>query len=140
MRSRSGCDIDPVLDIIGDQWMLAIIHQLSAGPRRALELHSEFTGMSSKTITSRLKKLERNRVVQRRSYPESPPRVEYSLTEKGLELLPVMRAIAAVASKWAPEAVSTSGGRPCLACAAHNMPARPPVRIRPRRLTDVTLL
>ncbi|HSE97563.1 MAG TPA: helix-turn-helix domain-containing protein [Blastocatellia bacterium] len=140
MGSSSSCDIDPVLDIIGDQWMLAIIHQLSAGPRRALELHSEFSGMSSKTITARLKKLERNHIVKRRSYPESPPRVEYSLTEKGLELLPVMRAIATVALKWAPEAGSGTGALPCRACAVHGGPAQPPPRIRPRRLTDVTLL
>jgi DNA-binding HxlR family transcriptional regulator len=132
-----------VLEVIGEQWVLAIIHELSAGPRRALELHAAFTGMSTKTLTSRLKKLERSRVVSRKSYPESPPRVEYSLTERGAELLPVLRAIADVASKWAPEAELKSATRPCRACDAASEEAvapQPRVPIRPRKRADITLL
>jgi DNA-binding HxlR family transcriptional regulator len=141
MGSSSACRIENVLKLIDDQWMLAIIHELSAGPRRALELHAAFTGLSTKTLTARLKKLERNSVVSRRSYPQSPPRVEYSLTEKGLELLPVLGAIAEVALKWAPEAGLEKEARPCLACdAVFQKPSEPRPRVRAHKRTDITLL
>jgi len=143
MGSSSSCRIERVLEVIGEQWVLAIIHELSAGPRRALELHAAFTGMSTKTLTSRLKKLERSRVVSRKSYPESPPRVEYSLTEKGAELLPVLRAIDEVASKWASGADLTPAARPCRACDAVSEAVsqpQPQVRARPRKRADITLL
>ncbi|HWP44242.1 MAG TPA: helix-turn-helix domain-containing protein [Blastocatellia bacterium] len=141
MGSSSSCRIEPVLEVIGEQWMLAIIHELSVGPRRALELHAAFTGLSTKTLTARLKKLERNRIVARKSYPQSPPRVEYSLTEKGLDLLPVLRVIEGVALKWTPGAELAAGAAPCRACAAARVEAAAPrPQIRPRKRTDITLL
>jgi DNA-binding HxlR family transcriptional regulator len=148
MGSNSSCRIDAVLDVISDLWTLGIIHELSIGPRRTIELFGSFNGMSSKTLATRLKKLRRHGVVERRSYPEAPPRVEYSLTAKGRELLSVLRAIAEVAARWQVD------GRqedlpPCRACEivfeetmreeqAKEEPEQP--RSIARRRRDVTLL
>ncbi|MCI0491255.1 MAG: helix-turn-helix transcriptional regulator [Blastocatellia bacterium] len=159
MPSSSACRIDTVLDCISDRWTLGIIHKLSDGPRRTLDLYGAFKGMSSKTLNARLKKLERDGVVIRHSYPESPPRVEYSLTGKGRELLPVLKAIAQVAFRWDDEEGISQEEPACRACAAlyderrleetrpltvpeeDSPQARPPAgQKRSRKITDVTLL
>ncbi len=150
MPSKSECRMDVVLKVISDQWTLSIIHKLSDGPRRTLELFGAFTGMSTKTLNARLKKLERDGVVTRISYPASPPRVEYSLTEKGRELIPVLDAIARVAFKWSGPFQTDKAETPCRVCgSSYNRLAyeekaspspEPPPRPRSRKLTDVTLL
>lgn len=96
MAAEASCRIDAVLKIIGDRWTLGIIHALSAGPRRTLDLFSSFDGLSTKTMTQRLKLLQRNGLVVRTSYPESPPRVEYSLTKRGSEILPFLDSLAQI--------------------------------------------
>jgi DNA-binding HxlR family transcriptional regulator len=145
MPSSSACRIEKVLDVVSDLWTLAIIHELSVGPRRTLELLGAFTGLSPKTLAERLKRLERAGIVSRKSYPESPPRVEYSLTQRGQELMPVLCAIASVAQLWEDSAAETNRARPCLACEMtfNKLPspqnaAQAPGRTRKR--TDVTLL
>jgi len=155
MGSNSSCRIDSILDIIGDQWNLRIIHQLSAEPRRTLEIFGAFTGMSTRTLTARLKKLERDGLVARKSYSESPPRVEYSLTGKGCELLPVLKSIADVASKWGLRPDLPLDAPTCRICDAgyseapsanqtgneQDRQANPSVdQIRPRKRADITLL
>jgi DNA-binding HxlR family transcriptional regulator len=143
MPSSSACQIDSVLDIIGEQWTLAILHALSTGPKRTFELYGAFTGLSTKTLTDRLKKLIRNQIVSRKTYPESPPRVEYSLTDKGRELMPVLEAISEVALKW--DAGATAGpaekaAPACQACSRARASAPPRGQPKPRKRTDVTLL
>lgn len=144
MPSVSSCHIDNVLQVIGDRWVLAIIHELSTGPRRTLELLASFTGLSTKTLADRLKKLEHHNLVDRISYRESPPRVEYSLTEKGQSVLPVLNAMRETAGTWPENSMTVSTGR-CRACEATNKHALPH-RIQPNRKrqtrgrTDVTLL
>ena len=77
-----------VLSIIGNKWAILILNELFAGNRR------------TKTLTARLRELERCGLVQRRAYPEVPPRVEYSLTAKGYELRPVLVALKQVGQRW----------------------------------------
>jgi DNA-binding HxlR family transcriptional regulator len=96
---------------------LALIHKLSLRPRRTVELHGRLKGLSTKTLLERLRKLERLGLVSRRSFSESPPRVEYSLTSRGLALLPVVREIARLAELW-DDLGHTD--RECKACAALN--------------------
>ena len=142
MPSVSSCHIDDVLQVIGDRWVLGIIHELSAGPRRTLELLASFNGLSTKTLADRLKKLERHRLIKRISYRESPPRVEYSLTEKGQSVLPVLHAILETAAVWPESSKAVS----CRACEATNNQPRqqprpmPASRKQTRGRTDVTLL
>jgi DNA-binding HxlR family transcriptional regulator len=150
MPSSSACRIEVVLEVIGDQWNLGIIHELSLGPRRSLDLFASFSGMSTKTLTARLKQLERCGVVARKSYSEAPPKVEYSLTEKGRELLPVLRAVAEVARKWESKSIDSNGAPACRICdAAYGelffraetpQADQPPSQPKPRKRTDVTLL
>ena len=84
MPKASACRIDRVLSVIEDKWTLGIIHELSAGPRRTLEILGAFKGLSPRTLGLRLKKLARSSILTRESFPESPPRVEWSLTEKAV--------------------------------------------------------
>lgn len=116
MPSRSSCKIEAVLDVISDQWTLAIIHELTVGPRRTVELHAAFEGMSTKTLAARLKKLQRHGLVKRTVYGESPPRVEYLLTEKGGRLGSVLSVVAEIAEEWNQSVPEIPNRQPCRAC------------------------
>ena len=67
-----------------------LVHDLSEGPRRFSELEHSCAGISPRTLSERLRALEDEGIVGRHSYAESPPRVEYDLTSKGLALLPII--------------------------------------------------
>jgi DNA-binding HxlR family transcriptional regulator len=115
MPAQTTCAVDAALKVIGDRWTLGIIHELTLGPRRTVELHRGFKGISTKTLLARLRKLERTGLVIRRSFSESPPRVEYSLTLRGQSLLPVVREIGKSAVLWDELA---GHGPDCKACAS----------------------
>ena len=90
------CATHPVgraLRLLGDVSTLLIIYTLLTGTRRFGELHEAMGNVSPKTVSQRLKMLEELGFVQRRAFLEIPPRVEYSLTEKGLALVDIMEAI-----------------------------------------------
>ena len=82
-------------DIIGAKWTALLIYDLASGTRRFRELEHSLGGISSRTLAERLRALERDGIVRRYSYPESPPRVEYELTERGRDLLPIIDAMTA---------------------------------------------
>jgi len=90
------CPLTKCLSFIGGVWTPGIIWYLSLNPRRFSELKDDLQGVSAKVLTARLKKLEAEGVVHREVQPTSPPTVEYSLTELGLELKPAIEAIVAV--------------------------------------------
>src|SRR5207244_10807722 len=77
---------------IGAKWTALLVHDLSEGPRRFSQLEHSCAGISPRTLSERLRVLEDEGIVERRSYAESPPRVEYELTEKGASLLPIIAA------------------------------------------------
>ena len=87
-------------DIIGAKWTALLIYDLAGGKKRFRELEHSCAGISSRTLAERLRALEKIGVVRRRSYPESPPRVEYELTAKGRDLLPVIDAMTAYGRSW----------------------------------------
>ena len=87
-------------DILGAKWTALLIYDLAAGTRRFRELEHSCAGISSRTLAERLRALERGGIVRRRSYPESPPRVEYELSEKGRDLLPIIDAMTAFGRSW----------------------------------------
>lgn len=87
------------LGIIGGVWTPSIIWYLSQNPRRFSELKDDIQGVSAKVLTARLRKLEADGVVNRVVMPTSPPTVEYSLSDLGLELKPAIEAIVAVGHK-----------------------------------------
>ncbi|MGD1702997.1 winged helix-turn-helix transcriptional regulator [Dapis sp. BLCC M229] len=100
---NNSCPIQFVLGILGSKWSVLILRELLSGDRRTHELLEALPGISSKTLTSRLRELEKYGLLARRVYPEVPPHVEYSLTEKGLEVQPVMIALKQLGEKWLGE-------------------------------------
>ena len=94
------CPIQVVLEAIGHKWSILILRLLRDRPHRPSELMTRLPGISSKTLTQRLRCLERHGLILRRVYPEVPPHVEYALTEKGHEVEPVMQAMAQLGRRW----------------------------------------
>jgi DNA-binding HxlR family transcriptional regulator len=94
------CPIQFTLDIIGSKWALLILRELFTGNRRTHEFLEALPGISTKTLTIRLRELQAYGLVSRQVFPEIPPRVEYSLTEKGRELQPVMASLYQVGKRW----------------------------------------
>ena len=87
------CSVAVCAEIIGAKWTALLVHDLSEGPRRFTELEHSCRGISPRTLSERLRWLEAERILERRSYAESPPRVEYELTAKGAALLPIIEAM-----------------------------------------------
>lgn len=87
-------------DIVGAKWTPLLIHELGSGTRRFRELERACEGMSTRTLADRLRALEQGGIVARHSFPESPPRVEYELTQKGRALLPIIREMRKFGTTW----------------------------------------
>ena len=90
VHQSSTCAVAACAEIIGAKWTALLVHDLSEGPRRFSELEHSCCGISPRTLAERLRTLETEGLVLRHSYPESPPRVEYELTDKGAALLPII--------------------------------------------------
>jgi DNA-binding HxlR family transcriptional regulator len=82
----AGCPARAILEILAEKWALLLVHMLAQGPARTAELRRRIGGISDKMLIQTLRRLERSGFVERRAFPEVPPRVEYSLTELGLSL------------------------------------------------------
>ena len=94
------CPIARSLDIVGDRWTLLMLRDLVLdGPRKFQDFEQSLAGISPNTLSARLKTLEENGIVERRFYSDHPPRAEYVLTDKGVELRPVLRALKAWGEK-----------------------------------------
>jgi DNA-binding HxlR family transcriptional regulator len=88
------CPLTQALTVIGGKWKPLILYKLNGSNKRFGQLDATIPGISRKVLTSQLNELLRDRLIERRAYPESPPRVEYSLTKKGKELIPIFGSIA----------------------------------------------
>lgn len=95
-----GCPVARTAEIIGNKWTPLIVRDLARGRRRFSELERSLVGISPKTLSERLKRLEEVDVVDRQCFAEVPPRVEYSLTAKGFALLPVIESMRAFGTEW----------------------------------------
>lgn len=87
------CPVETTLVVISDKWTILIIRDLLDGTKRFGQLRKSVTGISQKVLTSNLRKLETCGVVNRLAYAEIPPRVEYSLTDLGESLKPVLKSM-----------------------------------------------
>src|SRR5437588_9347239 len=94
------CAVACCAEIIGAKWTALLVHDLSEGPRRFSELEHSCPGISPRTLSERLRLLEQEGIVVRRSYSETPPRVEYELTDKGASLLPIIKAMSDFGHSW----------------------------------------
>jgi DNA-binding HxlR family transcriptional regulator len=97
------CSVAACAEIIGAKWTALLVHDLSEGPRRFSELEHSCAGISPRTLSERLRVLEDEGIVERRSYAESPPRVEYELTAKGDALLPIIGEMRRFGHAWLVE-------------------------------------
>ncbi len=95
-----GCPVARTAEIIGNKWTPLIVRDLAHGQKRFSELERSLRGISPKTLSERLKKLEECEVVDRRCFAEVPPRVEYTLTSKGYALLPVIDSMREFGRDW----------------------------------------
>ena len=110
VHDASCCSVAACAEILGAKWTAVLVHDLSEGPRRFSELEHSCHGISPRTLSERLRALEQEGIVVRRSYPESPPRVEYELTDKGHALLPIIDAMRQFGREWlGREATATAG-------------------------------
>lgn len=87
------CPVETTLTLIGDKWKVLILRDLMTGTKRFGELKKSVGGVSQKVLTSQLRDMEESGIVNRKVYAEVPPRVEYSLTELGKSLNPILDAM-----------------------------------------------
>ena len=92
---RMNCAVDATMSVIEGRWKTVILCKLyNNGPMRFNQLMKSIDGVSPRILTKQLKELESDGIIQRVSYQEIPPRVEYSVTEKGESLAPILKAMA----------------------------------------------
>ncbi len=84
------CPVEITLGLISDKWKILIIRDLLNGTKRFGELRKSLKNISQKVLTNNLKDMEKSGLVKRKVYAEVPPKVEYSLTETGLSLKPII--------------------------------------------------
>jgi len=87
----TGCPLMSAVNMIGGKWKPIILHMLSEGTMRFGELKKNIPPVSQKMLTQQLRELEADGIINRKVYPEVPPRAEYSLTERGLTLKPILQ-------------------------------------------------
>ena len=93
IKELPACPVETTLMLIGDKWKVLILRDLMPGTRRFGELKKSIGNVSQKVLTAQLRDMEENGLVSRKAYAEVPPRVEYSLTELGRSLKPILDAM-----------------------------------------------
>src|ERR1700684_3570294 len=106
MASRAPCPVWRTAEIVCGKWTLLVIRDLANGRSRFCELERSLAGISPRTLSLRLRALEEDGIIERHTYPEVPPRVEYSLTDKGYDLLPIIESMRQYGRRWLCEEVS----------------------------------
>lgn len=99
LEPKVGC-IAAAMDIIGSKWTALILRDLAGGSKRFCELERSLTGISPRTLSQRLDSLEQQKIITKQTYAEVPPRTEYTLTQKGIDLIPVIKQMAAWGNKY----------------------------------------
>lgn len=99
IEPRLGC-VAAAMEIIGAKWTSLILKELCSGPKRFCEFEESISKINPRTLSQRLDDLESHGIVTKARFNEVPPRIEYSLTEKGQDLIPVLKAMAAWGNKY----------------------------------------
>ena len=99
-ESNSTCPVCKTAEVVCGKWTLLLIRDLAVGSSRFCELERSLEGISPRTLSLRLRALEDEGIVERHTYPEVPPRVEYALTPKGKALVPLVEDMRAYGMRW----------------------------------------
>jgi len=99
LEPHIGC-IASAMEIIGNKWTALILRDLTIGPCRFGELEKSVGGINPRTLSQRLDDLEAHGIITRQTFAEVPPRCEYQLTEKGRDLIPVLKQMAMWGTKY----------------------------------------
>jgi DNA-binding HxlR family transcriptional regulator len=94
------CPVARTAEIVAGKWTLLIIRDLASGVKRFHQLERSLHGISPKTLSERLRSLEEEGVIFRQTFAEVPPRVEYSLTEKGHDLVDLIESMRNYGERW----------------------------------------
>ena len=97
---ESSCPVSACAEILSGKWTILLIRDLADGRTRFCQLERSLEGISPRTLSLRLRALEEQGIVERRTFPEVPPRVEYTLTSKGLALLPLVEDMRRYGREW----------------------------------------
>src|SRR5262245_5060340 len=92
-RKSVGCPVEATLRVIEGRWKVLVLHYLLDGAKRFNSLQRDLSGVSARTLAKQLRELERDGILRRKVFAEIPPRVEYSLTDLGKSLKPVLYAM-----------------------------------------------
>ncbi len=106
--SNSQCPVCRTAEVVCGKWTLLVIRDLADGSSRFCELERSLEGISPRTLSLRLRALEQEGIVERHTYPEVPPRVEYALTEKGQALVPLIDDMRTYGRRWLFEESETA--------------------------------
>lgn len=98
IEPQVGC-IASAMQIIGNKWTALILRDLFEGPKRFCELEKSVGNINPRTLSQRLDDLEEHGIISKESFAEVPPRTEYTLTDKGEDLLPILQQMAAWGNK-----------------------------------------
>ena len=100
MRTSENCPVCRTAEIVCGKWTLLVIRDLAEGRSRFCELERSLHGISPRTLSLRLRGLEEEGIVERQTFPEVPPRVEYALTAKGRALVPLIEDMRTYGREW----------------------------------------
>lgn len=101
IEKKPGC-VAEALSVIGNKWTALIILELSKGPARFSSLESALSSISPRTLSARLSELEEKNMITKTHFAQVPPRVDYDLTQKGKDLIPVLKSMAAWGDRYHP--------------------------------------
>ncbi len=102
VEARGGC-IAAAMEIIGNKWTALILRDLVNSPKRFSELQKSVEGVSPRTLSQRLDDLESHAIITKAAFAEVPPRIEYTLTQKGRDLIPVLQQMADWGAEYYPD-------------------------------------
>lgn len=108
-KELPACPVEITMGLIGEKWKVLIIRDLLTGTKRFGELKKSLTGITQKVLTEHLRQMEASGLVKRKIYAEVPPRVEYSLTETGLSLKPILDVMVEWGNEYKEKAGKITG-------------------------------
>src|SRR5579863_5759030 len=100
VQTKESCPVCRTAEVVCGKWTLLVIRDLADGRSRFCELERSLQGISPRTLSLRLRALEEEGIVERQTFPEVPPRVEYALTDKGRALVPLIEDMREYGSQW----------------------------------------